>query len=220
MYYYGKEALFSFQGGIVLPWNVLLSCGICTLPVRVSVICRKMGVSLCSYAQGYTLIQQFRLGPQTHDSDGFLFRIGDTPVIFYNQSKPVPRQRFTIAHELGHLVLNHQGPLINREPSPKDNPVEQAANRFAADLLAPACVLRGLKVRSAFGVAQLCDISGPAASFRMAQLRRLYEKDAYYMETYGRSYFFRSSLEWKLYRQFETFIQSVRAADAARFGKN
>jgi len=202
-----------------LTWKVLLDCGICSLPVRVSGICRQMGIHLCSYGQGYSLIQQFHLGPQTHNSDGFLFRIGDVPVIFYNQARPVARQRFTIAHELGHLVLNHQGPLINREPSPRDNPVERAANRFAADLLAPACVLRGLKVHSAFGVAQLCDISGPAASFRMARLRQLYEKDAYYMEVYGRSYFFQSPLEWKLYRQFEPFILAARAAEKARFGQ-
>lgn len=198
-----------------ITWNVLLDCGITELPVRVSLICKKMGVHLCSYGQGYKLIRHFRLGAHTHDSDGFLFRMGGVPVIFYNQSRPVGRQRFTVAHELGHLVLGHKGPLINREPSSKDNPVEREANVFAANLLAPACVLRGLGVHSAFGVAEACGISGPAATFRMEQLQRLYDRDAAYLRDRGRSYFFQSPLEWKLYCQFEPFIREKRAENQA-----
>lgn len=201
-----------------MTWKVLLDCGVCTLPVRVSTICRTLGVRLCSYAQGYPFIQQFHLGAHTHDSDGFLFRLDGVPIIFYNQSRPAGRQRFTVAHELGHLLLGHTGPLVNREPHPGDSPTERAANHFAANLLAPACVLRALEVQSAFHLGELCDLTPRCASFRMEQLNRLYEKDARWLAERGRSYFFQSPLEWALYRRFEPFIQARRAQERALFG--
>lgn len=201
-----------------ITWRVLLDCGIQELPVRVSVICRVLGVRLCSYAQGYPLIRQFGLGAHTHGSDGFLFRMDKVPVIFYNQSRPVGRQRFTVAHELGHLLLGHTGPLLNREPDPGDSPTERAANAFAGNLLAPACVLRALEVQSAFSVARLCDLTPRCARFRMEQLSRLYEKDAQWLEERGRSYFFQSPAEWTLYRRFEPFIRAEKAREQALFG--
>jgi Zn-dependent peptidase ImmA (M78 family) len=67
------------------------------------------------------------------------------PVIRYNASHSLARQRFTIAHELGHHAHGHG--LSYRD----DNPVnfsangaslaETLANRFAADLLMPRYIL-------------------------------------------------------------------------------
>lgn len=198
-----------------MTFRVLLDCGIDTLPVRVSLVCARLGVRLCSYGQGYELIRRFQLARHLHNSDGFLFRMDDVPVIFYNQSRPVCRQRFTVAHELGHLLLGHSGPLVNREPRPGDSPVERAANAFAADLLSPACVLRGLGVDSAPQIARLCDLSPQAAAFRMDRLRRLYELDRQWMARRGRSRFFLSPLEWQLYLRFEPYIRAVRARQQA-----
>ena len=198
-----------------MTWKLLLDCGVDALPVGVGPICARLGVRLCSYSQGYELIRRFRLAGHLHGSDGFLFRLDGVPVIFYSQARPVSRQRFTVAHELGHLLLGHSGPLINREPRPGDNPQERAANAFAADLLAPACVLRGLGVDSAPQIARLCRISPQAAAFRMEQLRRLYQLDREWMARRGRSRFFLSPLEWQLYLRFEPYIRAVRARQQA-----
>jgi Zn-dependent peptidase ImmA (M78 family) len=76
---------------------------------------------------------------------GYFDNAGEQPVIEYNQSEAVVRQRFTIAHELGHYALGHAS-------SPRDTPAnfstkvvddaERRANRFAAELLIPAKELR------------------------------------------------------------------------------
>jgi Zn-dependent peptidase ImmA (M78 family) len=60
--------------------------------------------------------------------------------ISYNRDEMSLRQRFTIAHELGHLVLNH-GPSF-RDPAQNYSlynydPDEVDANKFAAELLMP-----------------------------------------------------------------------------------
>ncbi len=54
------------------------------------------------------------------------------------------RQRFTIAHEVGHSVLSHEGEIHHRASlTPSENrPIpEQEADRFAAELLTPASIV-------------------------------------------------------------------------------
>lgn len=82
---------------------------------------------------------------------GLLVRDSEMTAIVVRESEPETRKRFTIAHELGHFVLNHPGDLFvdtltfNR----RDNrvgiaidPLEMQANAFAAALLMPANALR------------------------------------------------------------------------------
>lgn len=69
---------------------------------------------------------------------------GGVPAIRYSPSEPKVRQRFTIAHELGHHALGH--PASYRDPaahfsSTTFDPSEAAANRFAAALLMPKDIL-------------------------------------------------------------------------------
>jgi len=61
--------------------------------------------------------------------DGMLAHAGDLPILAVDVSWPGDRQRFTLAHELGHLVLE------SRLDSGID--VEQACNRFAGAFLFP-----------------------------------------------------------------------------------
>lgn len=65
--------------------------------------------------------------------DGLALRPhGLPPCIFLNSAMPGDRQRFTLAHELGHLVM-HQVPSLN---------MEDEANAFAAELLMPRSDIR------------------------------------------------------------------------------
>jgi len=57
---------------------------------------------------------------------------GLLPIIIVNQDQPADRQRFTLAHELGHLVMH-------RFPNPE---METEANEFASALLMPASDMR------------------------------------------------------------------------------
>lgn len=66
--------------------------------------------------------------------DGMAATVDGIPVIVVGRGWPGDRQRFTLAHELGHLVL--QGRLA---PEVEE---EAAANRFAGAFLAPADEVR------------------------------------------------------------------------------
>lgn len=67
--------------------------------------------------------------------DGLACRVDGLPVVVVGADWPGDRQRFTLAHELGHLVL------ARRLTATLD--VEQACNRFAGAFLAPAAAVRG-----------------------------------------------------------------------------
>lgn len=69
----------------------------------------------------------------------------EKPKIIVNKTAPESRQRFTVAHELGHILIpwhagvsvdTFEGTLAGGEPVGSDDETE--ANRFAAELLLPS----------------------------------------------------------------------------------
>lgn len=54
-----------------------------------------------------------------------------------NSKQAEVRQRFTIAHELGHFLSGHDDLKIVEEGFDKDTPKEKEANAFAGELLMP-----------------------------------------------------------------------------------
>ena len=88
-----------------------------------------------------------RVSGNDGDIDGFVYHKGDEVVIGINQDQAPVRQRFTIAHELGHLLLHELDQihvdrgfrvrLRNGASSEGTDRDEMEANRFAAELLMP-----------------------------------------------------------------------------------
>lgn len=90
-------------------------------------------------------------GPAKGNEAGFALRDGGRKIIGVNVRNHALRQRFTIAHELGHLVLHPGKPLImdpavrvnkrNETSSLGTDFEEIQANSFAATLLMPRHLL-------------------------------------------------------------------------------
>lgn len=68
----------------------------------------------------------------------------DRPFVFLNGAQAVQRQRFTLAHELGHHRLGHAAVVdgVETVEGRSDEPLEQQANAFAGQFLAPDQALR------------------------------------------------------------------------------
>ena len=85
------------------------------------------------------------------------------------------RERFTIAHELGHACLGHGFSL--RDPSvdydlTNFNPEERDANYFAAELLMPEPVLRHVVIeRKITDLAELCKLFGVSSAALSIKLK-------------------------------------------------
>ena len=175
-----------YQKSRDLAWEILLQENVTQLLVKVGDLCRQMGIKIAYY-------------DSPDDDDGKSTIIDGQSWILIAKDKPVRRQRFTCAHELGHVLLGHTGKykLVNREPSRGDNPIEHEANDFASRLLAPACVLWALNARTPEDISALCDISHQAATFRAERMQELYQRNK----------FLTSPLERAVYEQFSGFIK-------------
>lgn len=97
--------------------------------------------------------------------DGLSQWAGGLPVILINATMPTDRRRWTLAHELGHLVLHSQ----DLPPT-----AENQANEFAAEFLTPASVirpqLRGLTLGRARDLKTEWEVSIQAIIMRAADL--------------------------------------------------
>lgn len=187
-------------------WRILLDCGVQRLPVDLNDICARLGVRIIPYREAEALIRKRNLSELVEAADGLTFYADEVPVILYDSTCPADKIRFTVAHELGHLILMHIMPgvinVASQEERPAQRAKEAAANRFAARLLAPACVLWGLDAHSPEEIARLCRISGEAAANRAARMRTLYRRDK----------FLTSELEKRLYGRFLPYIEEVRGS--------
>ena len=68
--------------------------------------------------------------------DGIAFKGPEYRLIVVDKNLPPERKRFTIAHELGHIVMPHRGGYQICYPG-KNKRMEATADRFAAELLMP-----------------------------------------------------------------------------------
>ena len=120
--------------------QLLREAGIVAPPVPVEQLAERMG-ALVRYAAF-----DGQMSGLLHRSED-----GNRAVIGVNSRHPTVRQRFSIAHELGHLALHELAFQIdehafvsfrNSKSSSASDPHEIEANQFAAALLMPVALLR------------------------------------------------------------------------------
>ena len=133
-----------------------------------------------------------RRSPAEDDLSGFLYRdrIAKTATIGINSTHHTNRQRFTLAHELGHFLLHEQDAihvdrrfeikLRNAKSSEGTDDEEKEANLFAAELLMPIGLIEAdiAKVEqldledeeSLIRLAAVYGVSTQALIFRLAYL--------------------------------------------------
>lgn len=111
------------------------------------------------------------------------------PVIFINKNIPNDRKRFTMGHELGHLVMHLRAPLEN---DIDDNEKEVQANQFSAEFNMPRveCMktLRFLKYQDLGMMKMYWKVSKSAIVYRAKELGLLNDSQyRYYMMQLSRS---------------------------------
>ncbi|MBQ9862109.1 MAG: ImmA/IrrE family metallo-endopeptidase [Clostridia bacterium] len=133
--------------------KLLLYGGVRTLPIAVGPLCRKIGVTA-------------KLFTPEDENDGISIIVDGEPFVFVGETSSPERQRFTAAHELGHIVLDHLQQRIPRELN-----IEREASEFAAELIMPECILMALNVTTTQQIMDLCRVSYPAAFLALKALQ-------------------------------------------------
>lgn len=149
-------------------YKLLGKFGITSFPVKVEIIAKKLGISITKEQMG-------------DEVSGFLLFKDSMPIIGVNSLQHPNRQRFTIAHEIGHYILGHKlnglviddnvnihhGAIFRAHDSTAINKEhELQANVFAAALLMPEEFLKNR-------LAQLSSIKGMNISSERGEERAI-----------------------------------------------
>jgi Zn-dependent peptidase ImmA (M78 family) len=111
---------------------------------------------------------------------GGCFRAGPRSVLWVNGDQPLVRQRFTLAHELGHVRIGHAVGMnvdaVSVLAGETRDAREVQANAFAAEFLAPRAGVVALVdgepgLETVVDIAARFGISTLAALYRLATLR-------------------------------------------------
>lgn len=103
-------------------------------------------------------------------------------VIRVNTSHPEARQRFTIAHEIGHLMLHPSGRRFRDIAGQSHTLQEREANQYAARLLAPSELLRRFgdaAIIAGKGSEELAGIFNVSPQMMKYRLNEVYGRRAY-----------------------------------------
>lgn len=154
--------------------------GVKTAPVPVERIAKSLGAIV-------------RFSPLDEELSGMIHIKDNVPIIGVNSLHHPHRQRFTIAHEIGHLVLHRDRittsvhvdkafPVLMRGVTSAlgTEPVEIEANGFASQLLIPDFLLGQVKLAGSFDIdddspmeelAKKFRVSRKVVEFRLAAIR-------------------------------------------------
>lgn len=108
--------------------------------VKYSTLARNKGITISEVCNRYG------------SEEGALIFDGASYRIVYNDTQSTERQRFTLAHELGHYYLGHlkkDETIIQRNNLSETHSkiAEYEANRFARDILAPPYLVKHIPIR-------------------------------------------------------------------------
>ena len=124
---------------------------------------------------------QLRYSPLDEELSGMIYVKEGTPIIGVNVIHHPNRQRFTIAHECGHLILHKQQltkevhvdkafPMLMRDSASTAgmDRMEIEANLFAAELLMPKSLLMETLGNKSFDIDDESAVSALAKSFTVS----------------------------------------------------
>ena len=113
---------------------LVLSSAIDTIPFKVKGLVKEQAdIAFCSFEKAKSKYHQDIR--QFGSDSAVLMEMQGAYIIFYNQDEAPCRVRFSIMHEFGHYILEHELNLSRKDPLYGVQEVE--ANCFAAQLLMP-----------------------------------------------------------------------------------
>ena len=136
--------------------RLLSRCNVQKPPISLSSICDHLDIVLAEHTLG------------SRDAALMNSQLTDTVLIMVNPNKIRHRQRFSIAHEIGHYVLEHQSVAFSGGDGYMQTPEEERqADIFAAELLMPEHFLLhcwAIGKLDTLNVSQIFDVSKKAAT--------------------------------------------------------
>lgn len=136
---------------------VFNDCNVKSFPINCFDILKNYNLIAHSYESLPTELQEYCI---KYSEDAFTFK----DKICYNSNLPYGRIRFSLMHELGHVILKHS--------QVKTLELEQEANFFASNILAPRMAIHYAGCKNESDVSKLFDITNEAAQYAFDDYKR------------------------------------------------
>jgi len=105
---------------------------------------------------------------------------GSPPIIFFNYERPMDRIRFTLCHEIGHLIMHQRPPSVDQD-------IESQADRFASEFLMPKAdishQLNNINLKVLASLKPYWKVSMAALLKRATDIGKLTERQSRYLWT-------------------------------------
>lgn len=135
--------------------RLLVKHGVSELPItmrKAEIIAQFSGWLLLTYDEGKELIEACGAEGTAEQYPAFTLVHNKQNVILYRANLSYEHKLFCILHEFGHIVLKHTAEknVLGVTPSPEETArQEREADDFAAEMLAPSCVMYALGIKNA-----------------------------------------------------------------------
>lgn len=174
-------------------WEFLIKNNVTFYPLDLHEILKQNNWKVTTYKQ-YSCSHHVELEELYKIStDGFTkVDENDDYVIVVNDINNRWRNRFTIAHEIGHIILH--------KTFKESSQLEKEANMFAARILMPMLLIKELNITTAEDLSQLCDVSIEAARYRLKRFNEIKWRERFYTNPY----------EIAVYDKLKNFINKRR----------
>jgi hypothetical protein len=151
--------------------EVFKNFNIKSFPIDCIAILKACGMKVESYSSQKPKKQEKCLA---YSKDAFTLK----KTVYYNDSQNVRRINFSLAHEIGHIALQHSVPRTEEH--------EKEADRFASYLLAPRMAIHYSKCKNHIHVSKQFGLSFEAASIAFDDYRRWHRKAVYKMNDFDK----------------------------------
>lgn len=141
--------------------SVILDCGILSYPINCIEIIEHYDYKVFTYSQIKQKNPHIYDLCRSYSEDAF--HDGVNKIIVINDENCNGRIRFSLMHELGHIVCGHRGNEHNQE-------IE--ANYFASNILAPRIAIHYARCKSATEVSKIFCITHEAAKYAFEDYQR------------------------------------------------
>lgn len=152
-----------------IQWKILdvyIECEVQSFPVNIFKLIEHYGYEIFEYSDQSTM-KQTACMKVSEDA----FRVKKR--VYYNDTVAPFRRRFSLAHELGHIVLGHTEPYTLR--------MEKEANYFASNILAPRIAIHYAQCKNATHIENRFNLSRSASKIAYED----YLQWRYYITQYG-----------------------------------
>lgn len=152
-----------------LAWNILINYKLYSFPIDIIKLAKQLN------------IQVYKTNDLPNDIYAFNATKNKKKIICYKDSGNLNTNRFTIAHEIGHILLKHNNNIKIYK--------EEQANIFASRLLSPLCIIKHYNFTKTTEISKFFGLSEESAEIRLNRFKTIVTRNKFLSNELEKEYY-------------------------------